>query len=168
MQITDVQASGLRRICRAVLAGYLLAQVPLAGFEQAKVEKKMEHHLPGYTLALSLAATECQEIVVGPLVEPGHADFGAPGQLYYSGAKLTPTKWLKGRPPEAHTGDPLVFAYTVQKVPASEAEDELQKGTTYLFFFTVQDKSSPRAVKITAADEESIRRIEKMIAGQRH
>lgn len=166
--MTEITVSGFGRTCRAILTVYLIAQVPLAGFEQTKVEKRMQHRFTGYALGLEAAAAQCQEIVAGRLIEPGHADFGAPGQLYYSGAKLTPTRWFKGRPPEAHTEESLLFAYTVQKLPESEAEDELTKETSYLFFFSVQDKNSRRAVKITDADEETLKRIEKITAGQRH
>jgi hypothetical protein len=125
----------------------------------------MTEYFTGRSISLEDAVTMADQIIVGRLVETGHADVGAPGQTYYDHAAAEIARWLSGAPPLSKRPHSVTFAYTVQSIPQEEREIAPAVGETYILFLK-DEQGAPRAIKILPGDQPNVTKVEQLLPHQ--
>ena len=124
----------------------------------------VQQHLTGRGIEAADAAKQASSIFVGRMKQAGDPDPGAPGQTYFAHAAAVVEKWLRTDIPEEKRPRSIPFAYTVQAMPDSSAEEAPKLGERYVFFLVQQTGDTLRAIKIISLDDAQIRQFEETLA----
>ena len=124
------------------------------------MQKNSISNYPGAGITNTDATNDSDKIVSGELLDLGEENPEAPGQTYYSNARLLVKEVFLGVGREAQPE--LEFSYSLQKLPAQPEGDAIshimryltvQKNNTYVFFLK-KNGEAWQAVKISDYTEE--------------